>query len=150
MRRDRKEKTKRVNGSQFRIAIAVSRYNSDITEKLLDGAREALKKAGVKTKNIEVVYTPGAFEIPLACERFAKSGKYSGIIALGCIIRGETDHDFHLARAVTDALMDIGLRYTLPIGLGVLTVNTLSQAKMRSSTKNNAGRSAAEAVLEMI
>ena len=149
MRRANAKKDISVDGSKLKIAIAVSRYNSDITGGLLKGALGALKEAKVKKDNIDIVYTPGSFEIPLACKRFADTRKYDGIIALGSIVRGETDHDFFLATAVTDALMNIGLTHAIPVGLGVLTTNTLEEARIRSRGKHNTGRRAAQAVLEM-
>jgi len=157
----------------MKIAIVVSRYNSDITDALLQGALETLKENRVKAKNIDLAYVPGSFELPLAVARFArlraysaeatlaakagrgsggqaKSKKYDGIIALGSIVRGETDHDFFLATAVTNALMDIQIEHGIPVGLGVLTTNNLAQARARSRGSHNNGGNAARAVLAMI
>jgi 6,7-dimethyl-8-ribityllumazine synthase len=150
MRRNRTEKTKKVAGARLKIAIVVSRYNSDITDALLQGALLMLKENKVKPGNIEIIYTPGSFEIPLAVKRMARSKKYDGIITLGSIVRGETDHDFFLATAVTNALMNIQVEQEIPVGLGVLTTNNLAQARVRSKGAHNTGRKAAMAVLEMI
>ena len=139
-----------MKGDKLKIAIVVSRFNEDITENLLLGARETLKKNKVKEANINVVYVPGAFEIPLACERLARAGEYNGIVALGCVIRGETDHDFHIAAAVVRGIMDVILSYSMPVGFGVLTTQNLKQAQARSRGRHNKGKEAAQAVLEII
>jgi|SRR3989344_880252 len=149
MQRNRPEKKKKVDGSRLKIAIVVSRFHSDITGAMLEGALAVLKKSGVKKNNIRVVHVPGSFEIPLACERLARTKRYDGIVALGCIIKGETDHDVYIAKAVSKGIMDVMLQHAIPIGFGVLTTNNLAQARARSTGKNNKGIEAAQAVLIM-
>ena len=150
MRRSRPERNEKVSGSHIRVAIVVSRFNSDVTDELLDGAFNILKESDVRPENVEVTFVPGAFEIPLACARCAEIDDYDGIIALGCIVEGETDHDWHVATAVSQGIMDVSLSFDIPIGFGVLTVRNLKQAKARSHGRHNAGREAAEAMLQMV
>jgi len=132
-------------------AIVVSRYNDSITSKLLRGAQETLAAAGVKDKDIEVVWVPGSFEIPVAADRLAGSGRYAAVICLGAVIRGETPHDQYINRAVSHALMEIGVRTGVPVLFGVLTCETLEQAIHRAGgNKGNKGAEAAAAALEMV
>jgi 6,7-dimethyl-8-ribityllumazine synthase len=137
------------DASKLRVGIVVARFNSDITGSLLVGAREALETWKVKEKNIRVVHVPGAFEIPLAAMRLAKTKKYDCVIALGCIIKGETKHDEYIAMSVANGLQRIMLDTGIPVSFGVLTPNTLAQAEARSSGETNHGASAARAALEM-
>ncbi|PIQ68094.1 MAG: 6,7-dimethyl-8-ribityllumazine synthase [Candidatus Taylorbacteria bacterium CG11_big_fil_rev_8_21_14_0_20_46_11] len=132
------------------FAIVVAEFNADITEKLLRGALNALESAGVLPENIKVVHVPGAFELPLMCQKLARTKKYDGLVALGCVIKGETDHYFYVAGEASRGIMEVMLREDIPIGFGVITVNTVMQAKARSGVKNNAGAWAAEAVLQML
>jgi 6,7-dimethyl-8-ribityllumazine synthase len=127
----------------------MARFNSDITGSMLDGVREELAAWKVKEKNTTLVEVPGSFEIPLAAMRLVKTKRYHAIIALGCIIKGETKHDEYIASAVTNGLMRIMLDTNVPIGFGILTPNTLEQARVRSRGKTNHGASAARAALEM-
>jgi len=149
--------------SEGRFAIVVSRFNESITTNLLNGAVETLKSHGVADERIDVVWTPGAFEIPTAANRLAVGGGYAAIICLGAVIRGETTHDQHINRAVANALCEIGVRCGLPVLFGILTCNTLEQAVARSgglaatSGKDkshvrigNKGVDCAEAALEMV
>jgi 6,7-dimethyl-8-ribityllumazine synthase len=133
-----------------RFAIVVSRYNHSITAKLLDGALATLRGAGVDDAAIDVVWTPGAFEIPLAADRLASSGRYAAVLCLGAVIRGETTHDQHINRAVSLALMESGLRWGVPVTFGVLTCESLEQAIHRSGgAVGNKGIECAQAALEM-
>ncbi|MGD9126963.1 MAG: 6,7-dimethyl-8-ribityllumazine synthase [Planctomycetia bacterium] len=147
---------------QGRFAIVVAKFNDTITGRLLEGAKQTLAEHGVGDDRVDVVWVPGAFEIPLVADRLASTGQYVSIICLGCVIRGETTHDQHINRAVSDALMEAGLRHSMPIIFGVLTCNTLDQAIARSggeagtrgkdredSKIGNKGSEAAEAALEM-
>ena len=146
-----------------RIAIVVSRFNDTITRRLLDGAVETLTTRGVCDEQIDVAWTPGAFEIPTVAERMASSGRYVAVICLGAVIRGETTHDQHINRAVSMALAEIGIHHGIPVIFGVLTCNSLEQAVARSggeagtrgkdqpgSRLGNKGMECAEAALEMI
>jgi 6,7-dimethyl-8-ribityllumazine synthase len=133
----------------MKIAVVVSRFNDDVTNGLLQGAMESLLENKVKEKNIKIIRVPGAFEIPLACQKLAMTKKYDGIIALGCIIKGETDHYYYISNEVSRGIMRIMLEYSIPIGFGVLTTTNLKEAKDRSGKKGNKGTEAAEAVLKM-
>ncbi|MBN1908783.1 MAG: 6,7-dimethyl-8-ribityllumazine synthase [Pirellulales bacterium] len=150
-----------------RFAVVVARFNESITSRLLDGAIQTLQKHGVVEDHIDVAWVPGAFEIPLVADRLAMSGQYAAVICLGAVIRGETTHDQHINRSVSSALMESGLRHSLPVIFGVLTCNTLEQAIARSggpsgettgtrgkdhpdSQIGNKGIECAEAALEMV
>ncbi len=134
----------------MRIGIVVSEFNKQITLRMLKGAEETLHENRVAQEQIDVVWVPGGFEIPLACLRLAEKGTYQALIALGCIVKGETSHDLYLATAATQGIMDVMLRYKIPIGFGVLTTNNLAQAEERASGGNNKGKEAAEAALTMV
>jgi 6,7-dimethyl-8-ribityllumazine synthase len=145
------------------FAIVVSRFNESITARLLDGAVHTLIAHGVADDHIDVAWTPGAFEIPTVANRLAASGRYAAVICLGAVIRGETTHDQHINRAVSNMLCEIGVHYGLPVLFGVLTCNTLEQAVARSggqiattgkdqpdSRIGNKGVDCAKAALEMV
>jgi 6,7-dimethyl-8-ribityllumazine synthase len=149
MRRDQKISHKKINGSKFRIGIIVSEFNRDITEKLLSGALKFLKNSEVKSENVEIIFVPGSFEIPLACEKMAARKKYNALIALGCVIKGETEHHRYISAAVSSGIMNVMLNHKIPVGFGILTPDNLNQAKARSSEKNNKGEEAARAALIM-
>ena len=150
MQRKKENKKKNIDASKFKIAIVVASFNEDITGKMLKGAKETLNQNKVKIGNIKITKVPGSFEIPLACQRLAQEKKYDGIVAIGCVIKGETDHYYYIANEVSRGIMDVMLNFSIPIGFGVITTNNLKQAKDRSSAKSNKGSEAAEAVLEMI
>ena len=134
-----------------RYAIVVSRYNETITGKLLTGAVETLQANGVVESAIDVAWVPGAFEIPLAAEVMADSGKYVAVLCLGAVIRGDTTHDQHINRAVSMAIMRIGLKRKLPVLFGVLTCENLEQAIHRAGGQHgNKGSECAEAALQMV
>lgn len=134
-----------------KFAIVVSRYNEHITGKLLSGAIETLKAAGVSEEAISVAWVPGAWEIPLAAQRMAESGNYVAVLCLGCVIKGETTHDEHINRQVSLSLGQLALETGLPVAFGVLTVNTLEQAIHRAGGNvGNKGQECAEAALEMV
>ena len=139
-----------VNGRRYHIGIAVADFNADITGKLLAGALAALTNAGVQKNDIRVVHVPGSFELPLACQKLAKTGKYDALVALGCVIKGETDHYHYVAGEASRGVMDVMLKFDIPIGFGILTTNTLEQAIARSGKKIDAGGSAAKAALRMV
>jgi 6,7-dimethyl-8-ribityllumazine synthase len=137
--------------SPGRWAIVVSRYNETVCSRLLAGARATLETAGVAAGNIDIVWVPGAFELPLAVDRLAGSRQYVAVIALGAVIRGETTHDQHINRAVSMGLMDAGLRSGVPVLFGLLTCETLEQALHRSGGNvGNKGTECAQAALEMV
>lgn len=145
----KKGKVKKFDGSKLKIGIVISQFNDNITKPMLEGALETLKENKVKKENIKTVWVPGSFEIPLACQRLAKSKKYDALVAIGCVIKGETDHYYYIADATTDGIMEVILDFNLPIGFGVITTNNLKQAQTRSRGRHNKGREAAEAALSM-
>jgi 6,7-dimethyl-8-ribityllumazine synthase len=134
-----------------RYALLVGRWNSFVVEHLLEGAIDTLRRHGVAEDQLTVVRVPGAFEIPLACQRLAKSGKYDAIIALGAVIRGGTPHFEHVAGECTKGIAQVSLAHDIPIAFGVLTVDSIEQAVERSGTKaGNKGVEAALSALEMV
>ena len=134
-----------------RFAIVVSRYNEHITGKLLAGAVETLKGAGVGEEAVEVAWVPGAWEIPLVTQRLARSQKYVAVLCLGAVIKGETTHDEHINRQVSQSLGQIALETGVPVLFGVLTCHTLELAIHRAGGNvGNKGVECAEAALEMV
>ena len=135
-----------------KFAIVVSRFNSLICERLVEGALDVLKREGeVKEENITLVRVPGAIEIPVVCEKLAKAGKVDAIIALGCVIRGATYHFEVVANECAKGLTQVTLQTGMPIANGVLTVDTLEQALERAgSHTGNKGAEAASSALEMV
>ena len=115
----------------LKFAVIVARFNSSITEKLLEGAQNALKKAGAD--GIAVFYVPGAFELPLAARKLAEA--HDGIVALGAVIRGETPHFDYVCDAAAHGLLQVSLDTGKPVAFGVLTTDTLEQAEARAVTK---------------
>ncbi len=150
MQRNLKKTQAFIDGSKFKIAVVVTKFNEDIVGGMLGGALETLKKNKVAEKNIEIVWVPGALEIPLACQRLAKTKKYQGLVALGCVIKGDTDHYYYVSQESTSGVMRVMLDFGLPIGVGIITTNNLKQAQDRSGAKNNKGAEAAQAMLEMV
>ncbi|MDP1884413.1 MAG: 6,7-dimethyl-8-ribityllumazine synthase [Candidatus Moranbacteria bacterium] len=150
MDRKKQAEPETIDGSRLKIAIVASKFNPDITGKMFVGAVEILRKSGVLEKNIRTVWVPGAFEIPLACQKLAQTKKYDGIIALGCVIKGDTDHYHYVSSGSIRGVMDVMLKTDLPIGLGIITTANLKQAQERSSGRHNKGAEAAQAVLEVI
>lgn len=137
------------DASKLRVGVVASRFNEDITESMLEGALETLKEWKVKDKNISLVRVAGSFEIPYGCTTLLrKKQKPHAIVALGCVIKGETKHDEYISMSVAHALQQLILKSGIPIGFGIITPNTLDQAKARSRGKANKGREAAEAALE--
>lgn len=133
-----------------RFAIVVSRYNEHITGKLLAGAVETLRAAGIADDAIDVAWVPGAWEIPLIAQCMARSHWYAAVLCLGAVIRGETTHDEHINRQVSLSLGQLALETGLPVLFGVLTCNTLEQAIHRAGgNMGNKGVECAEAALEM-
>ena len=134
-----------------RFGILVGRFNSLITERLLQAAVATLSRHGVEESDVETIWVPGAFELPLAAKRLAASGRYQGIVALGCVVRGATPHFEYVAGECAAGLSRVSLEYDIPLGFGVLTVDTVEQAIERAGTKaGNKGEEAALAALEMV
>ncbi len=138
------------DGSSFKIGIAVAQWNSDVTHSLLQGAKDILKKAGVKEENIEVIEVPGSFELPWAARHLLTSSKKDAILCLGCIVKGETKHDDYIATAVAHGIMQLGLTSGIPVVFGVVTTNTPEQALDRAGGKHgNKGAEAAVTGLQL-
>ena len=139
------------NAGQARFGIAVARFNSFISESLLEGAIDTLKRHGVKEAAIEVVRVPGAFELPLAVQAMAKNGQYDAILAVGCVIRGGTPHFDYVAGESAKGISSVAMQYEMPVIFGVLTTDTIEQAIERAGTKaGNKGADAAMAAIEMV
>jgi 6,7-dimethyl-8-ribityllumazine synthase len=137
-------------GSGLRFAIAVSRFNELITGRLLDGAVDVLTRHDVRRQDIEVYWTPGAWELPLIVKELALSGKYDAIVAVGAVIQGDTPHFEYVCAEASKGLSHVSLEQRVPIGFGVLTCTTLEQALVRAGSKaGNKGADAALAALEM-
>ena len=135
----------------MRFALAAARFNGFIVQHLVQGAMDALRRHGVPEANLDLIWTPGSFELPLAVQRLAASERYDGIVALGAVIRGGTPHFDYVAGECVKGLASVSLQYGIPVGFGVLTVDTIEQAIERAGTKaGNKGAEAALAVLEMV
>lgn len=134
-----------------KYVLLVSRWNSFVVEHLKDGAIDALRRHGIDEARIDVVYAPGAFELPLVAQKLARSGNYDAIIALGAVIRGGTPHFEHVAGECTKGLAQVSLDSGIPVTFGVLTVDSIEQAIERSGTKaGNKGVEAALTAVEMV
>lgn len=133
-----------------KFCIVVSRFNEFIGGKLLSGAIDELKRHGVDDSNIDVVWCPGAFEIPLIAKKCAKTGKYSAIITLGAVIKGSTSHYDYVCAEVSKGIASVSLETGVPVIFGVLTTENLEQAIERAGTKSgNKGADAAKSAIEM-
>ena len=138
-----------VKGSRF--GIVITRWNSFVVENLLNGALDCLKRHGANETDLEVVYVPGAFEIPLAVKKMAASKKYDAIITLGAVIRGGTPHFEYVAGEAVKGMAASMMQYEIPVAFGVLTVDTIEQAIERAGTKaGNKGEEAALSSIEMV
>ncbi len=138
------------SGDGLTFAIVVSRFNQLVTSRLLEGANDALARHGVGGDNIDVVWTPGAFEIPLAAKRVAETGRYAGVICLGAVIRGATAHFDYVAGNAASGIMNVQLETDVPVAFGILTTDTIEQALERAGSKaSNKGFDAAMTALEM-
>ncbi|MCH8804492.1 MAG: 6,7-dimethyl-8-ribityllumazine synthase [Planctomycetes bacterium] len=140
----------KLDATSQRFAIVVSRFNELIGTKLLDGATDTLIRHGAEPADITHVWVPGAFEIPLAAKKLATSGRYAAVLALGCVIRGQTPHFDYIANEVTKGVAQVSLATEVPIALGVITADTLEQAIDRAGGKHgNKGTDAARTAIEM-
>jgi 6,7-dimethyl-8-ribityllumazine synthase len=134
----------------MRIAIVVARFNDFITERLLTGARQALVERGVLESDIEMLRVPGAFEVPMAAQRVAESGRVAAVVCLGCLIRGATPHFEYIASACAHGITAAAAATGVPMTFGVLTTNSVEDALARAAPdETNKGREAALAALEM-
>ena len=140
----------RRSGAGLRVAVAVSRFNEQITRRLLSGALGALRTCGVPEDQVDVAWAPGAYDLPVVAQTLARSGRYDALVCLGCVIRGETTHDRYVALGATTGLMQVSLEAALPVTFGVLTTQTLEQAEARSGgAHGNKGEDAALAAVEL-
>lgn len=131
-----------------RVAIIVSRYNEMITTRLLEGARRCCAEAGMAEDQVDVCWVPGAFELPVAAEAAARSGRYACLVALGAVIRGETPHFEYVAAETSRGLGAVALAHRVPLGFGLLTVDSMEQARARAGgSAGNKGYEAAEAAI---
>lgn len=146
---------KRIEGSlkadAMRIGIVVSRFNNFLTDKLVDGAVDCIKRHGGSDSDIAVAYVPGAFEIPYAAAKLVKSGRYDAVVCLGALIRGHTPHFDYIANEATKGVAKLALDSGMTVIYGIITADTLEQAIERAGTKaGNKGWQAAEAAIEMV
>lgn len=139
-------------GDGLRFAIVATRWNDVIVDRLVDGAVDVLGDCGVAEDDITLVRVPGAFELPLACDRLAESGDYDAVIALGAVIRGETPHFDYVAGECARGLSATALEYSVPVAFGVITADDMAQAEARSQADedHNKGAEAASAAVEMV
>lgn len=134
----------------MRIAIVVARFNDFVTERLLTGARDALREAGLSDADVEVLRVPGAFEIPIAAQSVAGTGRVAAVVCLGCLIKGATPHFEYIAAACAHAVAEAASKTGVPMAFGVLTTNSAEEALERAvDGPGNKGREAADAALEM-
>jgi len=141
----------KLDGSGLRVGIVVSRFNNLVTERLLEGALDRLRRSNVPEESTDVCWVPGAFEVPKITDRMAASGRYDGVIALAAVIRGATPHFEYIASEVTKGLARVNLQVDVPIAFGVITADTIDQALERAGTKlGNKGAQAAETLIEMV
>ncbi|MBI4218024.1 MAG: 6,7-dimethyl-8-ribityllumazine synthase [Elusimicrobia bacterium] len=134
-----------------RYAIVVSRYNQSITQRLLSGAILTFRKHRIPESAITVVWVPGAFEIPLIADRLARSKRYSAVICLGCVLKGETQHHVYICQTVAAGILEISLKNGIPVTFGVLTPDNMKQALARSGNNSaNKGTESAESAIEMV
>jgi 6,7-dimethyl-8-ribityllumazine synthase len=137
-------------GKGLKFGVVVSRFNEFITNKLLSGAQDALKRHDVADEDIDIAWVPGAFEIPVVAKKLAESNKYNAVICLGAVVRGSTPHFEYVASEVSKGVARIGLETGLPVTYGVITADTLEQAIERAGTKaGNRGFDAAVDAIEM-
>lgn len=140
-----------ISAEGLRFAIVVSRFNEFISSKLVGGALDALQRHGAKEEQIALVKVPGAFEIPMAAKRLARSGNYDAVICLGAVIRGATPHFDYVASEVSKGIAQVALETGIPVAFGVLTTDSLEQAIERAGAKSgNKGWDAAMAAMEMV
>ena len=139
-----------LNANGLRFGIVVSRFNDNITERLLQGALDAISSHDGDANNAIVVWVPGAFEIPIAAQALATSGKVDVVVALGAVIRGDTPHFDYVCQGVTHGVTQVSLSTGMPVAFGVLTTDTVEQARARISPLNNKGKEAVMAAIETL
>lgn len=141
----------KLNAGGLKIAVIVSRFNSFICDRLVEGALDALVRHGAVSEDVDIVRVPGAFEIPVAAQKVAASGRYDALICLGAVIRGATPHFDYVSAEVSKGIASVSLEAGLPIAFGVLTTDSIEQAIERAGTKaGNKGFEAAVSAIEMV
>jgi 6,7-dimethyl-8-ribityllumazine synthase len=139
-----------LQASGLKFAVLVSRFNSFVTERLLDGALDALRRSGAREEDIEIVRVPGSWEMPVAVQAVLRQKRHHAVLCLGCVIRGETPHFDYVAGEAVKGIGQLSIQYGVPVSFGVLTTNTLEQAIDRAGAKSgNKGADAAMAAIEM-
>lgn len=142
-------RTATLDGHGIRVAVVCARFNDVITERLLAACRKALIANGVTPEHVEEHWVPGAFELPLASKACAESGRYDAVVAVGCVIRGDTPHFDYVAGEAAAGMQRVQLDSGVPVVFGVLTTETVEQAEERSTGEGNKGVEFAEAAIEM-
>ena len=138
-------------GTGLKVGIVASRFNELLSNRLVDGARDALQRHGVDDEDVHIAWVPGSFEMPLVAKKMADSGSYDAVLALGVIIRGGTPHFDYVAGECVKGMAQVSLKHGVPISFGVLTVDTIEQAIERAGTKaGNKGHEAAMSAVEMV
>jgi len=141
----------KLDGGGLRVGIVVSRFNNLITERLLEGALDRLRRSNVADDAVDVCRVPGAFEVPKAAKVMADTGRYDGVVALAAVIRGATPHFEYVASEVSKGLARVNLDASVPVTFGVITADTVDQAMERAGSKaGNKGAQAAESLIEMV
>ena len=141
----------KLDASGLKVGIAISRFNSFISERLLEGSIDAMLRHGADEKNLDVVRVPGAFELPLVTKKMVESGKYDAVICLGAVIRGATPHFDYVSAEVSKGIASVSLDAGVPVAFGVLTTDNIEQAVERAGSKSgNKGFEAAVTVIEMV
>lgn len=139
------------DASNFKFGIVVSEYYAEITERLLEACLETFAQQNVKQENLFIEYAPGTYELPIACQRLNRWRKVDAVIAFGCVVKGDTDHDKYINHSVAQALQNLSIKYGKPFLFGVLTPNTYQQAEDRAGGKHgNKGVEVAVAALKMV
>lgn len=139
-----------LQAGKFNYGIVAARFNESLVDKLLHGAVDSLQRHGAVPAQITVIRVPGAFEIPLACQKLAQTRSYDALIALGCVIRGDTPHFEYVCSESARGVLDVSLKFDLPVINGILTVDTQEQAEVRAAPDNNKGSDAAKSAMEML
>jgi 6,7-dimethyl-8-ribityllumazine synthase len=141
----------KLDATGLKVGLAVSRFNSFISERLLEGAIDALRRHGANENDLDVVRVPGAFELPMVTKKMVESGKYDAVICLGAVIRGATPHFDYVSAEVTKGIASVSLDAGVPVAFGVLTTDNIEQAVERAGSKSgNKGFEAATTIIEMV
>lgn len=136
-----------LEGRKLRVGIAVARFNQDVTEELAAAAKERLKECQVAEKNVTIVSVAGCMEIPFALQKLASTKRFDCLVALGCIVRGETAHFDYVCKTAQEGVLRVSLDYSIPIGFGIITANSLEQAEVRGYLGSEAVSAALELAL---